>query len=169
LSRIAAAGGDVQFFTTADAERDEIGHMWPEQLPDGRGVIFTTTGRGEAEPFKLCLHSPEQPGHRDLVESGRNARYVGGHLIYAVADALMVAPFDVRSLQFTGKPVAALNSVQGVSGLGAALFAVSESGTLVYSEGPALTLTSTPVWIDATGTSTPLKNTPPGTLTLAAC
>ena len=168
LSRIAAAGGAVQFFTTAAAERDEIGHMWPEQLPDGRGVIFTTTGRGEAEPFKLCLHSPEQPGHRDLVESGRNARYVGGHLIYAVADALMVAAFDVRSLQFTGKPVAALNSVQGVSGIGAALFAVSESGTLVYSEGPTLSQTSTPVWIDATGTSTPLKNVPPGTLHMDA-
>ena len=90
--------------------------------------------------------------------------YVGGHLIYAVADALMVAPFDGRSLKFTGKAVAALNSVQGVSGLGAALFAVSDSGTLVYSEGPALTQTSTPVWIDATGTSTPLKNAPPRTL-----
>ena len=164
LSRIAAGGGAVQFFTTAVAERNEIGHMWPEQLPDGRGVIFTTTGRGEAEPFKLCIHSPEQPGHRDLVESGRNARYVRGHLVYAVADALMVAPFDLRSLKFTGKPVAALNSLQGVSGLGAALFGVSESGTLVYSEGPALTETSTPVWIDATGTPTPLKNAIPGTL-----
>ncbi len=158
LSRVAAGGGNAQFFTTPAPERDEIGHVWPEQLPDGRGVIFTTTGRGEAEPFKLCIHSPEQPGHRDLVESGRNARYVRGHLIFAVADALMAAPFDVRSLKFTGKPVAVLNSLQGVSGIGAALFAVSESGTLVYSDGPAITQTSTPVWVGSDGQTTPLKN-----------
>ena len=165
LSRVAAAGGPVQFFTTPSPKDDEIGHMWPEQLPEGRGVIFTTTAQSETDPFKLCIHSRDQPGHRDLVESGRNARYVpSGHLIYAVADALMAAPFDLRSLKITGKPVQVLRGVQSVSGLGSAFYAISDSGTLVYSEGPEITQTSVPVWIGADGTSTPLKNVPAGAL-----
>jgi hypothetical protein len=146
LIRRPAAGGSVQFFTTVAPERDEIGHMWPEQLPQGRGVMFTTTGRGEAEPYKVCIHSPGQAGHRDLVESGRNARYGrSGHLIYATADTLMVAPFDLSSQQLTGKPFAALRGLRGMSGLGAGYFSVSDSGTLVYAEGAEVATSSTPL------------------------
>jgi Tol biopolymer transport system component len=135
--------------------------MWPEQLPHGRGVIFTTTGQGEAEPYKLCIHSPGQPGHRDLVESGRNAHYArSGHLIYALADTLMAVPFDLSSLQLTGKPFQVLRGLQEFSGLGAGYFSISDSGTLVYAEGTRVAISSTPIWIDAAGTSTPLNNTP---------
>jgi Tol biopolymer transport system component len=165
LSRVAASGGAVQFFTTASPEHDEIGHMWPEQLPDGRGVIFTTTGHGDAEPFKLCIHTPDQRAHRDLVESGRNAHYIrSGHLIYAVADALMAAPFDLRTLTIRGTPIPVVQGLQGVSGIGFAYFAVSDSGTLVYAEGPEVTQSSTPVWIGADGAAVPVKNVAKGTL-----
>jgi serine/threonine-protein kinase len=165
LLRRPAAGGEVQFFTTVVPERDEIGHLWPDQLPEGRGVIFTTTGQGEAEPYKLCIHSPGQSGHRYLLDTGRNAHYLrSGHLVYAMSDTLMVAPFDLSSLQLTGRPFPAVRGVFGMSGLGAGYFSVSDSGTLVYSEGPQIALSSTPVWIDTAGTSTPLSNIPAGSL-----
>ena len=160
-----ASGGAVQFVTSVAPERNEIGHMWPEQLPDGRGVIFTTTGHGEAEPYKLCIHSPGQAGHRDLIESGRNAHYVRtGHLVYAMADMLMAAPFDLSSLQLAGKPFPVVRGVYGMSGLGAGYFSVSDAGTLVYAEGPQVATSSTPVWIDSDGTMTPLSNIPAGSL-----
>ena len=57
-----------------------------------------------------------------------------------------------------------VRGVQGVSGFGCAFFAVSDSRTLVYAEGPEIIRSSTPVWIAADGTSTPLNNVAAGSI-----
>lgn len=159
LSRVPEAGGSAEMFTTPAADRDEVGHLWPEQLPGGRAVIFTTTGQNEAEPFKLCLHSSDTSGHREIVDVGRGARYVAsGHLVYGAANSLMAVPFDLRSLRLTGKPAPIVERLRGDRTLGSALFGVSDSGSLVYAEGPEIVRHSTPVWIGSDGASTPLQN-----------
>ena len=47
-----------------------------------------------------------------LVQGGADARYVEtGHLVYIKAGTLMAVPFDLRSQQITGSPVAVLEGV----------------------------------------------------------
>ena len=40
LVRVSAAGGASEWFTTLDTARGELEHVWPEVLPDGKGVLF---------------------------------------------------------------------------------------------------------------------------------
>ena len=40
LERVAAAGGTPVTLTTPAIEKGELDHLWPEQLPDGRHVLF---------------------------------------------------------------------------------------------------------------------------------
>jgi WD40 repeat protein len=146
LSRVSDSGGAAEALTSPAPDADEVGHFWPEELPGGRAVIFTTTGRGDTEPFKISIHSSDRPGHRDLLDTGRSARYSpSGHLLYTVASSLMAVPFDARALQVTGKAAPILENVAGLRNAGAAFFSISESGTLVY--GPSRDITSrTDLW-----------------------
>ena len=82
-------------------------------------------------------------------------RYVStGHLIYGHGDgALMGVPFDLETLQVTGAPVTLLPSL-AVSTGGASQFAVSQTGTLVYSIiGGGTGESVTPVWVERDGTA----------------
>ena len=53
LSRVhATTGGEPEPITTIDTARGETGHLWPDVLPGGRGVLFTvehTQDQGQAE------------------------------------------------------------------------------------------------------------------------
>ena len=164
LTRVSGSGGAGDAVTTPAFDADEIGHFWPEELPGGRATIFTTTGRNDAEPFKIGIQSSDRPGHRDLLDTGRNARYSpSGHLLYTVANSLMAVPFDIRALRVTGKTIPILENVAGIRVAGSAFFAVSESGTLVYGPGRDIISRRTPLWIGADGVETPLTNLPPST------
>ena len=55
LTRVSESGDAVDAVTTPAFDADEIGHFWPEELPGGRAIIFTTTGRGDTEPFKIGI------------------------------------------------------------------------------------------------------------------
>jgi eukaryotic-like serine/threonine-protein kinase len=159
LSRVSETGGAVESLTVPAYDADEVGHLWPEVLPGGRAVVFTTTGRDQTEPYKLCIHSSDRPGHRELISAGRSARYIpSGHIVYAQANSLVAAAFDIQTLQVKGKPLPIVERVAGVRHNASAFFSVSESGTLVYAQGPEMTPQSTTVWIGADGGQTPLKN-----------
>ena len=164
LTRVSESGGAVDAVTTPAFDADESGHLWPEELPGGRAIVFTTTGRDDTEPFKIGIHSSDRQGHRDLLDVGRSARYSpSGHLLYAVGNSLLAVPFDTRELRVTGKPVPIVENVAGIRTAGIAFFSVSESGTLVYGPGRDITSQLTPLWIGADGGETPLTNVPSGT------
>jgi len=97
---------------------------------------------------------------RELVSSGSNPRYVPtGHLIYGHGDqALMGVPFDLETLQTTGRPRTLLPDM-AVSVNGGAVFGVSENGTLIYASSVADISGETDVgfvWVDLEGNETPL-------------
>jgi serine/threonine-protein kinase len=71
---------------------------------------------------------------------GANPRFLrSGHLLYLGASGLMAVPFDPRRVEVTGEPVLVLDDVWADPGLGAAHFAVSDNGVLVYAPGAAPT------------------------------
>ena len=153
LQLIAREGGAPQGLTTV--QTGEAAHRWPAALPDGRTVLFS---RGPADPFRIAAHTLTPPGGVDLVASGTYPRYVrSGHLVYLQGNALMAAPFDPEQLRVTGAAVSMLEDVFQYRNTGAAAFAVSDTGTLVYVSGQSDAARRQLVWVSRTGQEQPLS------------
>ena len=156
LRRLSVKGGAIETLLTPDSSRGEVGHLFPAVLPDGNAALLTVTKADTAEPSKIAVYLFGDDRARVLIEDGKQARYLSsGHLVYARGAALMAVPFDRRTREVRGTPVEVQSGVRHGD---ASYFAVSQSGTLVYSEGEDETHLSTPVWMSSDGTVTPLAN-----------
>ena len=150
LRRVPAGGGSPEIVTEVDTGAGDQINVLLDALPDGRGVVFTTLGRGG---FRIQAVDVETGEVKDLTP-GTFPRYSPtGHLLF-IDDAatLLAAPFDVESLELTGAAVPVAEGLAVlVSGLG--FFAVSQTGTLVYRTGAAVFASGTPVWVERDGTA----------------
>jgi serine/threonine-protein kinase len=154
LFRVSADGGTPQAVTTC--EPGDPTHRWPEVLPGGKGVLFTTW-IGALEEASIAVLSLETGQSRILVENGTNPLYVPtGHVAYARGGSLQTVPFDSANLDKTGPPVTALDNVR-VYGGGAADFSISDDGSLVYQPFTPEELDL--VWVDRGGSVSPLSVT----------
>jgi Tol biopolymer transport system component len=102
---------------------------WPEHLPDGDHVIFS---RGTG------THVVDlRTGELRSVFEGTQAHYLStNHLIFhAGQERIRVIPFDPRSQEVHGSETSVVDGVFRGPGGGAAIFAVSGNGTLVYQTG----------------------------------
>lgn len=117
------------------------------------------------EKANVVLRSLDTGEQRVLIPGGADARYVNtGHLVYMKTGTLLAVPFDVRSRQVTGAPVALIEGVmQSVNTpntddeTGAGQFAVSTSGTLLYVVGGISPVWERSlVWVDRTGAAKPV-------------
>ncbi|HET9361719.1 MAG TPA: protein kinase [Vicinamibacterales bacterium] len=152
LRRGPAAGGTPEVLTKSD--KGDFGHLWPEVLPGGRGVLFTiarNTGLG-AEAMEVAVLDLATGQHKTLVRGGSYARYArSGHIVYGVAGTLRAASFDLNRLEVTGDPVPVLEGVMTKQS-GAANFSLADDGTLVYVAARADTAEQRSlVWVDRTG------------------
>jgi serine/threonine-protein kinase len=130
LQRVPAGGGDPAALTTLDQK--EAQHLFPDGLPDGRGVLFTITG-GEnlVDTAQIAVLDLKTGKRKVLVRGGSDPAYTGGQLVYAAAGSLRAVPFDLGRLETTGDPVPLVEHVL-TSAPGGADYTVSQSGTLVY-------------------------------------
>jgi Tol biopolymer transport system component/tRNA A-37 threonylcarbamoyl transferase component Bud32 len=161
LQWVAKPGGTVEPLTQLSAERGEATHRWPELLPGGRGILFTTNSSNTIDPFKVCIKVPGETSHREVIDSARNARYVTGHLVFARGTSLLAAPFDIDSGHISGTPRTVVEGMRGHRQGGVSFFAVSAAGTLVYADGPDASFLTTPVMVGADGKESALQNAPP--------
>ena len=149
LSRIPATGGgsEVVEIVTEFLGRETI-HGNLRVLPGGRMGVFqvwySVTGR-DAEIWAIDLDTRE----RRLLTLGNNPRYAStGHLLFGTSDdALMAAPFDPGAAELTGPPIAVARDLTVNSTSGLATYAMSESGTLIYSAGGVTGGTIELVWV----------------------
>ena len=160
LWRVSSGGGKPEPLTKPGVE--EATQRWPQVLPGGKAVLYTGQGGvGNYEGANLVVQ-PLPAGPRKIVHrGGYYGRYLpSGHLVYIHDGTLFAAPFDVVRLEMTGQPVSALEGVASNPSTGAAQFAVSDTGTIVYLPGRS---TSGPVPIqlmDREGKTTLLRDTP---------
>jgi Tol biopolymer transport system component len=107
--------------------------VWPQVLPDRRGVVYTTRHGSE---FQLGVYDVARHTGRSLGLIGSNPRYVSpGYLLYATLDGVIrTVPFDLKHLEVTGEPIVVLQGARVGSG-GAAKMAVAASGTMVMAPG----------------------------------
>jgi serine/threonine protein kinase/Tol biopolymer transport system component len=158
LSRVAAAGGTLQPFSTLLA--GELSHRWPTVLPNGT-VLFSVWNDTGWEPARIAAQRPGSNEHVVVVERGGGfPRYLadraggGGYLVYARAEGLMAAPFDEKTLTLTAQPVPVMDGII-TNVMGGADFAVAADGTLAYVAGVSDGSDRELVWLTPDGRSTP--------------
>jgi serine/threonine-protein kinase len=157
LLSVPAGGGEPKVLTRPDAAQREGDHLFPSILPGGHGVLFTITS-GQTENAQVAVLDLKTGQRKTLVRGGSHAEYVEtGHLVYAAAGTLRAVRFDLARLEVVSDPVPVAEHVM-VSGTGAANFAISRHGTLVYVPGGAGTTTPRQlVWVDRKGHEEPVK------------
>ncbi len=147
--RVSDAGG-----TPEELSGVRLGFR-PQILPGGKAVVFARYGEGASSIGVLSLETGEE---KVLIQRGRYPRYAPtGHLIYALDENLLAAPFDLKTLKVTGdsKPV--------LEGLwrreDAVQYSLSENGTLAYIPRGGLASGGNRLsWVDRQGEQQPVTD-----------
>jgi Tol biopolymer transport system component len=145
LQRVSASGGGKP--EALMAEQAPVGPAAPVLLPGGHAVLYHAR-----DSDRVAVLDLDTGNEKTVVEGGSNPAYVDtGHVVFARGDTLMAVPFKAAELAVTGEPVALVQGVRR-SGGGAADFALSANGTLVYVPGTAEAGTQAAVvWVDRAG------------------
>jgi eukaryotic-like serine/threonine-protein kinase len=162
VSAAGGTGGTPENLVKVNAGERAHG---PQLLPGGRAVLFTLAQAGEGwDDAQIVVQSLDGGARQVVVRGGTDARYLPtGHLVYALRGSLLALPFDVGRLEVTGGPVPLVDEVaQSVGRVsGAAQFAVSGDGTLVYVPSLSVAATARFFWVDRMGHEEPVS-APPG-------
>jgi serine/threonine-protein kinase len=157
LARLDAAGrAPAAPFTTLNVAAGESEHIFPDALPNGKGVLFTIARSANGEDFREIGVARTKDGSHTVLVRGVFARYArSGHLLYATVDGtLMAAPFDQERLVLTGPGVPVVRDLT-LRVLAAPDLALDRNGTLLYSTGGRSWYGGgTPVWVRRNGETT---------------
>ena len=159
LQRVSANGGATEQLTTLRV--GDAAQRWPQVLPGGRGVIFSTTSNlGSYNDGEIVVQSLPDGDQRVVVKGGFFGRYVrSGHLTYVHNGRLFAVPFDLQRLETVGSPVPILERVSTTVSNGAAQFDVSDTGIAAYKAVEA-GLAQPLQWLTRDGGIAPLKAAP---------
>ena len=166
LLRIPSGGGP----STVVMERanGDFAVAFPQVLPGSKAVLFVAY-KGSPDPDKASIDvfTFADRRRKTVARGGVSARYLPtsnrtGYLVYANRGTLFAVPFDLERLETRGTAVPVLDDVAyAVGTTGAAQFAFSPSGTLVYRKGiGAASAMTTVQWLDSAGKKQPLLDKP---------
>ena len=105
LFRVSANGGEPETLTTLDEGQGEIAHRWPEVLPGGRALLFTSARGVRTEDREIALLDLVSGERSELIATGSNPHYSPiGHIVYGLGATLRAVSFDLDELVITGDP-----------------------------------------------------------------
>jgi Tol biopolymer transport system component len=154
LLRCSASGGTPASFVTSVAGPEEVDHLMPSFLPDGRRFIYLAVSRVTPSRNGLFLGdlavAPDQQRSERLVETGFGGAYVdgadgAGHVIFVRNAELMAAPFDPIRGIVTGEP---RSVAQPVGTFRDTAFFAASASTVVYR---GVSQDYQPTWVDRSG------------------
>jgi Tol biopolymer transport system component len=151
LYRVPASGGKATRLTEPDRSRKELGHFWPQVMPDGRHILFTSYST-PIDQSRIEMYALDTGQRSVVIEGGMHGQYVGdGNLVYVRADSMVAVPFDAASLRVMGAPVplsedAVIDPSNGVAHLN-----VASNGTMAYIPSSMAQRPRSLVWVDRTG------------------
>jgi serine/threonine protein kinase len=158
LLMVSGAGGDPRVLTKPPPGED---HYQPSLLPDDRGVLFTIHRPGSTEAGQIAVLDLETGEHRVVLRGGSHAEYVStGHLVYAVGGTLRAVRFDPNRREIVGDPVPVEQGVLTLPASGAANYAVSSQGHLLFTPGGETGARRTLVWVHRDGREEAIKAEP---------
>ena len=165
LSRVPSAGGSPAQMTVL--AQGELTHRWPQILPGGKAVLFTTSATGTAfDGANIEVMSLRDNNRKTLQRGGTFGRYLptsngAGYLLYINKGSLFAVPFDLNTLAVRGTPAPLLQDVAYSALNGYAQLDFSRNGTLVYRIGGASAGGQFTVqWLDRAGKTQPLLAKP---------
>ncbi len=160
IYRVSEEGGTPVPVTQLDSTAGEISHRFPDLLPDGKSLLYTTkfnniTSFDEAAIAVLNMKSGEK---KILIRGGTCARYVPtGHLVYARGSLIYAVPFDLGKLEVTGPPRELFRGGWMNPFSGEVNLSFSRDGTLIYiPRGIESYSVGAVKWIDMQGNVTSL-------------
>jgi Tol biopolymer transport system component/tRNA A-37 threonylcarbamoyl transferase component Bud32 len=154
LWTVSEGGGDERELTKPDSSKMELGHWWPQVLPDGDHILFTAY-RTPIETATIEVLTISTGERRVLVTGGVYGFYVPtGHLLFAVGESIRAVPFDLDRFEVRGVPVSVVDDVAMNLTDGAAAFDVSETGTLAYLPVDSYVTDTEVVLVDRKGNET---------------
>ena len=160
ILRVPATGGTPEVLVNVNPPEAVSS---PQMLPDGDHLLFTHARSGANlegwDKARVVVQSLKSGERRTLVEGGADGRYLpSGHLTYAVGGVVYGVPFDVSRVAVRGTPEPLIEGVRRGGPTGAAQFAVSTTGSLVYLPGPSSSSVETELFLsDARGNPTRLN------------
>jgi Tol biopolymer transport system component len=149
LYRVPSQGGETTRVTRIDPSRGEVGHRYPQFLPDGRHFVYLVVAEGIKERgiYTGSLHSDEK---KRLLSETSNAEYAApGYLFFVRESALLAVPFDATRLALMGEPTLVADSVVPAPTARFAPFSIA-ADVLAYRPG-GWSFTTELTWIDRKG------------------
>jgi Tol biopolymer transport system component len=135
IVRVSANGGVPTPVTKLDAARHELGHRYPQFLPDGRHFLYVGIGSGEEQ--STFAASLDGGAAVEVCRAGSGARFVPpGYLLYLDTGVnspqrrLLARRFDAAKLRANGDPELVIDDVNA-NNFGYANVAANDRGTLV--------------------------------------
>lgn len=151
---VSERGGDARVLSTPDPAKSELGHWWPQILPDGDHVLFTAY-RSPFETATIEVLSIKTGERTVVLSGGVYGFYVPtGHLLFAVGETIRAVAFDLATLRTVGEPRTVVDDVAMNLTDGAAAFDVSETGTLAYLPVDSYVTETEVVLVDRAGRET---------------
>jgi eukaryotic-like serine/threonine-protein kinase len=145
LFRVPASGGVPVQITAADPARQEVFHIEPSFLPDGRHFVYThySTDKEKSGIYVGSVDAkPELQSSKFLVASNWGPVYAPsadpstGYLLFMREGTLMAQPFDNRRLELKGQATPVAEQVgDNNNGGGHGAFSVSANDVLVFWRG----------------------------------
>jgi serine/threonine-protein kinase len=156
LWQVPAGGGSARKLTEPVTKDGELGHWWPQFLPDGHSVLLTNY-RSRSDESRIEVLSLATGQRRTVIEQAVFGRYVPtGHLLFVRANTVFAIPFDVERLVTEGQPTPVLDGVATHNDNAMAHFAVSPAGTLIYLGASELNAPSQLTWVTRAGATAPV-------------
>lgn len=153
LWSIAASGGTPTPLTRVNAADGEVGHWWPDILPDG-AIVFTVW-KSVLNDAQLAILRPGARTYRIIYKGGSDPHYLPGRLVVAEESGAATLPFDLSSGTIRGAPLAADGHVAVETFMGVAQIAVAANGSRVSFAGSGRAYSASLDWADAAGRITP--------------
>jgi dipeptidyl aminopeptidase/acylaminoacyl peptidase len=144
--QVSAAGGVPKPASSLDRKAGELGHAWPQFLPDGKHFLFV--GLAAAETRLKVGELGNLRSKTVRATSSRGEYAPPGRLVYVLDNNLVAQPFDLGRLSLSGEPVPVAEKVNLLGGR--ENFSTSQVGTIAFQSGgedPGSVL----AWIDRSG------------------
>ncbi len=151
LWTVPSSGGTPRQLTTLAADRKEFNHWYPQVLPNGNAVIYTSyatpIAHARIEAYDLKSHRKKA-----LVEGAVFGRYAAsGHLLYVRDGAIFAVAFDQKTLEVHGTPIPVQDDVAWIATDGLGAYGISSNGTLVFLKASEWNVNRRVVWTDRAG------------------
>jgi serine/threonine-protein kinase len=131
LSSMSSRSGRVDSLTAPARDEGERSHRWPEILPGGGQVLFTSWRK---DGFDVKVADVDGRNPKLLVENAADPRFTqSGHLLFVRDFSILAQAFDLSRLELIGEPTKMIEDVDYDPRTGAAFYDISSDGTLVYA------------------------------------